>query len=165
MSALQQRWNALQSRERRVLAIGGFVLLAIIVYVALWEPLSKSRQDWRVRVAAAETDLAWMRAAAPRVRDAGAVATAPIANDGRSLLARVDASARDAGLGTSLLRAEPIAAGQVRVTFQQAGFDALMRWVETFSTQQAVRVGEFSVQRAEGVGLVDARLTLESLQP
>jgi general secretion pathway protein M len=80
---------------------------------------------------------------------------------GRSLLARVDASAREAGLGSALLRAEPIGTGNVRVTFQQAGFDALMRWIETFSAQHGARVGELSVQRADGVGLVDARLTLE----
>jgi general secretion pathway protein M len=160
MNALSQRWSALQPRERRVLVLGALVVGMVLSYVLLWEPLSRSRQDWRVRVAAAESDLAWMRAAAPRVRDAGA-ATATPTRDGRSLLARVDASAREAGLGSALLRAEPIGTGNVRVTFQQAGFDALMRWIETFSAQHGARVGELSVQRADGVGLVDARLTLE----
>ena len=162
MSGWRARWEALAPRERRVLAGGAAVLLAVLLYVAAWEPLAQSRDAWRLRVTAAETDLAWMRAAAPRVQAGGAAA--PARADGRSLLARVDASAREAGLGPALLRVEPVGAGQVRVTFEQAGFDALMHWLETLA-RDGVRVGEFSAQRADGVGRVDARVSLESPTP
>lgn len=165
MSALRQRWDALAPRERRVLSLGAAVLTLIVGYLVLWEPLAQSRADWHARVVAAETDLAWMRAASPRVQaQRGTQALTPMA-DGRSLLARADASARDAGLATALLRVEPVTASQVRVTFEQAGFDALMRWIETLSTQYGAQVSELSVQRADGVGLVDARLSLEESSP
>jgi general secretion pathway protein M len=159
------RWEALAPRERRTLVLGGFALAAIVAYLVVWEPLAQSRDAWRTRVVAAETDLAWMRAAASRLQAAGPGAAPQAATDGRSLLARVDAGAREAGLASALLRVEPIAAGQVRVTFEQAGFDALMQWLERMSQQQGVRVTELSVQRADGVGLVDARVSLESPQP
>lgn len=165
MSALRQRWDVLAPREQRVLAFGAVALLLIVGYLGVWEPLAQSRADWHARVVAAETDLAWMRAAAPQVQARrGTQARVPMA-DGRSLLARADASARDAGLGTALLRVEPVTASQVRVTFEQAGFDALMRWIETLSAQYGAQVGELSVQRADGVGLVDARLSLEESTP
>ena len=163
--SLMARFQSLAPRERRALTLGAVVLLLVLGYVLAWEPLLQSRDAWRVRVAAAEADLAWMRAAAPRVQAAAGTAPATAAPDGRSLLARVDASAREAGLGTSLLRVEPIAAGQVRVTFEQAGFDALMHWLETLAAAQGVRVTELSAQRADGVGLVDARVSLQSSTP
>jgi general secretion pathway protein M len=161
VSALRQRWDALASRERGVLVAGAVVLLAVLAFVLVWEPLAQSRDALRTQVQAGEADLAWMRAAAPQVRERAANAPAPVSNDGRSLLARADASAREAGLGNSLLRVEPVSDRQVRVYFQQAGFDPLMRWVEALSAQGSLRVGEFSARRAEGVGVVDANLSLE----
>ena len=164
MSTVAQRWQALAPREQRALLLGGVALGAILAYLLAWEPLSRSRDDWRTRVVAAESDLAWMRAAAPRVQ--AMRGSRPVAaSDGRSLLARADASAREAGLGSSLLRVEPVATGQVRVTFQKASFDALMRWAETLSLQHGTRVTELSAQRAEGVGVVDARFSLEESNP
>jgi general secretion pathway protein M len=80
--------------------------------------------------------------------------------DGRSLLARVDEGARQAGLGPVLLRVEPLSAGRVRAHFQAAPFDQLMDWLQPLGSQHGVRVEELSLQRAAGVGLVDARLTL-----
>jgi general secretion pathway protein M len=85
--------------------------------------------------------------------------------DNRSLLARVDASAREAGLGDVLLRVEPVSSGQVRVQFERAGFDALVRWLEDLSTRYGTRVTELSATRSEGVGLVDARLSLDEAGP
>ncbi len=165
MSALRQRWNALAVREQRILSLGAVFVVLVLGYVLLWEPLAESRDNLRTQVQAAETDLAWMRAAAPLVQQRSANAPAALTLDGRSLLARTDASAADAGLKSALLRIEPVSDRQVRVSFQSAGFDALMRWVETLAANSNLRVSEFSVQRAEGVGLVDARLSLEEPAP
>lgn len=161
MSALRARWEALAPRERSVLAFGMLFVVATLLYVSAWEPLAASRAALRLQVQAGESDLAWMRAAAPLVRERGATAPASFTQDGRSLLARADASARDAGLGNALLRVEPVSGDQVRVQFQGAGFDPLMRWVESLWAQSGVRITEFSARRAQGVGLVDAQLSLE----
>jgi general secretion pathway protein M len=161
MSALRARWDALAPRERGLLALGAVFVVGVLLYVLAWEPMLQSRDALRLQVQAGEADLAWMRAAAPIVRERAASTPAPMAHDGRSLLARADASAREAGLGNALLRVEPVSGRQVRVQFQGAGFDALMRWVEALSAQGGLRVNEFSARRAQGVGLVDATLSLE----
>ena len=161
MSALRARWNARAARERALLALGAAVVLATVLYVLAWEPLAASRDALRLQVQAGETDLAWMRAAAPQVRERAAAAPAVRAANGASLLARADASAREAGLGVSLLRVEPVANGQVRVYFQGAAFDDLLRWLEALAAQDSLRVSDFSARRAEGIGLVDANLSLE----
>jgi general secretion pathway protein M len=165
MNTIRQRWEALASREQLTLGLGAMALLLILGYVLLWEPLAQSRDDWRTRVVSSESDLAWMRAAAPRVQANRGTDVPAGMRDNRSLLARVDASAREAGLGDVLLRVEPVSSGQVRVQFERAGFDALVRWLEDLSTRYGTRVTELSATRSEGVGLVDARLSLDEAGP
>lgn len=165
MSALRKRWEALAPRERRVLGVGALVLVSVLGYLLLWEPLAQRRDAWRVRVVAAEADLAWMRGVAPQLEAQAANGGTNFVTDSRSLLARADASARDAGLANALLRVEPVAANQVRVYFEQAGFDAMMRWLELLAERHGTRVTEMSAQRSTGVGLVDARVTLEEATP
>lgn len=157
-------WQAQSARDRRILAIGGVLAALLLGYALLWLPLERSRDAWRARASAADASLQWMRVAAERLREAAPAAPA-LARDGRSLLAVVDSGVREAGLGGALLRVEPVSAGQVRVYFQQAGFDALMDWLQSLGSSHGVRVIELSVQRSAGVGLVDARLALESPAP
>ncbi len=154
-------WQAQSARDRRILLVGGVLAVLLLGYALLWLPLQRDTEEWRARAAAAEANLIWMRTAAEQLRGiAPAPATAPA--DGRSLLAVVDAGVREAGLGGALLRVEPVNAGQVRVYFQQAGFDALADWLQSVGNSHGVRVVELSAQRSAGVGLVDARLTLEA---
>lgn len=160
MSALRTFWAGLSSRDQRVLMLGGIVLATILAWLAIWEPLREARDAARLRVAAAATDLATMRAAVPQLQALGG-STAPAVRDGRSLLALVDATARASGVGEALLRVEPVAGGQVRVYFESAGFDVLVAWLEELEAQQGVRTGDVSIQRAAGVGRVDARMSLE----
>jgi general secretion pathway protein M len=155
-------WAGLAERQRRTLLGGAAILLLLAGWLLVWEPLQTSRDDWRRRAEAADASLLWMRVAADRVISQRAGAGAPARPaDGRSLLARVDSGAREAGLGGALLRVEPSGPDQVRMQFQQAGFDALAGWLETLARDEGVRVTELSVQRAQGAGLVDVRLMLE----
>jgi general secretion pathway protein M len=154
-------WRGLDARERRWLIAGAAVLLLVLAWTLVWEPLQRSRDDWRRRAVAAEASLQWMRVASRVLVERRATGGEAPAGDGRSLLARVDSGAREAGLGTALLRVEPTGPDQVRVQFQQAGFDPLVQWLEQLSLQQGVRVTELSVQSAQGVGLVDARIGLD----
>jgi len=154
-------WQGLADRERRLLLGGGLIAVMLLGYLLVWEPLQQAREDWRRRAVAAEANLQWMRDAAAQVVARRAAGGVPAAADGRSLLARVDSGAREAGLGGSLLRVEPTGPDQVRVQFQQAGFDALMHWLEALSARDGIRVTELSVTRSEGAGRVDARLALE----
>lgn len=158
-------WAGLSGRDRRTLLVGGVIALVLLAYALVWLPLERDRDLWRGRAAAADAGLLWMQAAAERLRAAGPVSTTAPVRDGRSLLAVVDAGVREAGLGNALVRVEPVGPGQVRMYFEQAGFDALMDWLQAIGTSHGVRVVELSVQRAAGVGLVDARLALETSGP
>lgn len=155
-------WGGLATRDRRTLVFGASLALGLLAWALLWEPLTRSRDEWRERAIAADRAAAWMRAAAPRVQANAATA---VASDGRSLLALVDASAREQGLGGVLMRVDPVSATEVRALFQQAPFDSMMDWLSSLGAQHGVRVEALSASRATGVGLVDARVGLSNRQP
>ena len=80
------------------------------------------------------------------------------------VLARVDAGARVAGLGGSLVGVEPQDAQRVRVQLSGADFDVLASWLEG-AAADGIRVEELSLQRASGPGRVDARVSLREDAP
>ena len=159
MAGLRTFWLGLAPREQRVLLLGAVALVFLLIWLAVWEPLRTARDAARIRVAAAAGDLATMRAVAPQLRDAGG--GGPAVGDTRSLLVLVDATARASAVGEALLRVEPVAGEQVRVYFEGAGFDALVTWLTELEAKHGVVIGDLNVNRAAGVGRVDARLLLQ----
>lgn len=152
-------WLAsLSARDRRILAVGAALVAAMLLWAFAWEPLVRSRDALRAEAVDNAAALAWMRPAAERLIARGGVAATP-SSDGRSLLARVDAGAREAGLAASLLGVEPQGGDRVRVQFGAADFGLLAEWLERAAAAGIV-IEEFSAQRAAGTGRVDARLLL-----
>jgi general secretion pathway protein M len=155
-------WEGLQPRERRMLAIGAAVVAAMLGWALLWYPLSHARADLAARVAHQRDDLAWMRQALGEVgslRAQGARSRAD--RQGKSLLALADVSARGAGLTGALKRVEPAGSDSVRVNLEIADFDALMSWLDALARDYGVQVTDFSADKVEGLGLVNARVTLQ----
>lgn len=155
-------WLAERSpRERTVLLGGGALILAILAWGLVWDPLARSRSRLEERIATAQADLAWMRGASAEVQRLRATAGgAGLDRAGRSLLALADTTARDAGLGPALTRVEPVNETRVNVWFERASFDTVATWLETLAQRYGVAVDELSADRVEGVGLANVRVTL-----
>ena len=155
-------WEGLQIRERRMLAIGGIAAALMLVWALVWYPLAHARSDLYARVARQRDDLAWMRQASAQAGDLRSQGTRGHAErQGKSLLALADVSARGAGLAGALKRVEPAGANSVRVNFEIANFDALADWLELLARDYGVQVTDFSADKVEGLGLVNARVTLQ----
>lgn len=155
-------WYGLQQRERRMLTIGGVVLTLLLGWAFVWYPLTRARSDLQRQVIDQRQALAAMRAdasEAQRLRGLGVQGQS--SRQGKSLLALADASARGAGLTGALKRVEPLSEKSVRVSLDAASFDALMNWLESLARDYGVQSTDFSADRADGVGLVNVRVTLE----
>lgn len=155
-------WFArLAARDRRILTLGALVVGIALLWAYGWQPLTQSRARLAAQVANAEASLAWMQDAAVQIKRLRAAGTSDVFDRaGRSLLALADASARESGLASALTRAEPVDAARVNVWFKRANFDQLAGWLETMAQRYGVTVEELSIERIEGVGLVDARVAL-----
>ncbi len=155
-------WQAREPRERRVLATGAVVLALLLGWALVWHPLAQSRAALRTRVAAQRADLAAMQDDAARATALKKFGVrAKVERQGRSLLALADSSARGSALGDAFKRAEPLGPKSVRVTFENASFDALADWLDGLARDFGVRATDLSADRAGGSGRVNARVTLE----
>lgn len=155
-------WTQLAPREQRTVAAGAIAVALMLGWALFWHPLSLKRAELRDTVDTQRRDLAYVRVAAAeveRLRTAGTHSR--VDRQGRSLLALADATARAGGLEGALRRVEPVGAASVRVSFEFASFDALIGWIETLTRDYGIETTDFSADRADGVGLVNARVTLQ----
>ncbi len=157
-------WQGLAANERRMLRIGAVVVALLLGWALVWHPLAAKRVELQQDVENQRRDLAYVRMGAAELRNQQAAGTRSRADrQGKSLLALADASARGSGLEGALKRVEPVGAHSVRVTFDGASFDALVSWIETLSSSYGVEASDLSADRAEGIGLVNARVTLQDV--
>lgn len=153
-------WQQLEPRQKRLIGLAGLVLVAALVYVWVWEPLAEARAAERERIAHQQALLNWLEGVAPlaeRLRRDGAGRRDL---GGRSLLGLADETARAAGLAGAMARIEPTGDDEVRVWLEDADFVTVMGWLEDFSRSRPVQVSQLQVDRAEGEGRVNVRVTL-----
>jgi general secretion pathway protein M len=155
-------WDALQLRERRTLGVGGVVVALLLGWALLWYPLMHARADLDKRVARQRGDLAWMQQALGEAHELHAQGARGRADrQGKSLLALTDVTARASALAGPLKRVEPAGGKSVRVSFEVANFDSLMDWLGALARDYGVQATDFSADKIEGPGLINARVTLE----
>lgn len=153
---------ALESRERQLLLAGGAVLIVLLVYLGVWEPLQGKVRSLNQTVQDQQDTLAWMQGAVAQAKAlrASGPARGQLAT-GQSLLSLVDSSARARQLGGALKRVQPEGDRQVHIWMEAASFDALVDWLAELDRTQGVRVINSVIEAKESAGLVDARLVVE----
>jgi len=156
-------FDGLGTRERMILAAGGVLLIPLLMWALLWQPLAGSVDRLEDEVARQRETLAWMQRSAAEVKQLrGRGETTAAGLGGRSLLAVVDESAGAAGLGSGVKRIEPESADAVRVTLEGVAFDTVLVWLDTLGREFGVTAGMVSVEREPVPGQVRMRLTLHA---
>ena len=151
-------------RDRRVLLAGAGIVTIFLIWAFVWHPLALQQAQLTEQLDNARRDLAFVRVAEAEVeslRNAGVRSRAD--RQGKSLLALADVSARGAGLEGVLKRLEPIGSHSVRASFEFASFDTLIAWIEDLARDYGVQITDFSTDRVDSTGLVNARVTLEDV--
>ncbi len=151
-------WHNLQAREQRTLLIGAVVALPLLIYSLLIDPFSQELERMEKAVDENSQLLAWMERSAGQVRTLQGKGGARRA--GGSLLSLVDSSAKKNGLGGALKQVKPEGEG-VRLRFEQAGFDDMVRWLGRLGSEQGLGVTTLTLERLPEVGKVNATVVLE----
>ena len=155
--ALSSSLRSLSPRDRRTLLFGGIIAAILIVLVVVL-PLARSVSRLHDQVARKQTDLVWMRHAAPEIAAAGPVRSSA----GESLIVIVDQSAHEAGLGGALAGSQPSGRGSLSVQLEKAPFDTLVAWLARLSQQNGVQIESATIDSAGAPGTVNASLVLKS---
>lgn len=153
--------QALAPRERLVVVGGSIVLLGVLVYLAVIEPMAAAYAQREARVAELEREVAWMRGAAAELRALGAADPAA-GGDRRPPYLAADRALRESGLRRPE-RLEPVGADGARIELEGVAFDRLIPVLERLRTRDRLRIERARFERT-GTGLVNASIDLERMQ-
>lgn len=152
----RERFMALAPRERWIVGVGGIALLLTILFLAVWEPAIKARQDRAAALESARAIATRLEQAAAQVRAAPGAA---LAGRGVSLLAAVDQAIKQSGLGKAPTRMEPEGDREVNIWFEAVPFDGVVPWLAMLQDRYGIGVQTLDVE-PESAGLVNLRLSL-----
>jgi general secretion pathway protein M len=156
-----KEWFAgLEPRERLLVSGGAVVLVLLLLYVVIWEPIASGYHNLQEDVAEQKQTLAWMQQAATQIKTLQRSSTGDVRGlGGRSLLAVVDKSARSGGLGDSIKRIEPDGSKGVKVWLEGVAFDPMILWLGKLTRTYQIETSLITIE-PQGGGRVNARLTL-----
>ncbi len=152
------RWYANRdSSERPIIAGVALLVLAAVIWLAIWKPIS----DWRAveanRLQNAQATWQFIKtneqAARARSRQAASGNTGQ-----RSLLPVVTREANAKGI--RLNRLQPESDGAVSVVLQAQPFNGMIEWLARLQTTHQVTVQRISVDAEGKPGLVNAQIRL-----
>ena len=154
---------ALTQRERIMVQYALSVIVVFILYLMVLDPIMTSHAKNRKNVAAATATLNWMRSAAIEVKQLGGGRALVNRPQGKKfILSVVDRSVRKAGLAAVMKRVQPEGDTGVRVWFENASFDVLIKWLSKIESEKGLLVNEINIEQAESTGLVNVRVFLDS---
>ena len=136
---------------------GGIVGIVIILWGGLWHPLTTGALELSAAVDSKRSLLASLqRARAVTVQSGMPVSSAA----GQSLVLLVDQTHRSFGLEGTLTRNQPDGTDGIRVTFQNASFDALIAWLGALQANYGTSVDATTIDGARMPGIVNATVVL-----
>lgn len=159
MGAMRERIDQLAPRERLVLLAGGLVVILLLLYVMVWQPLSRNHARLTGEVAEYGSELEWMRSAAMEARLLESGSQEAVA-DSRSLIARVTAELRADQIRAE--RVQPEGDDRLRLGLERVAFTGLLAPLERMQAKYGIRVVEAAIEPVpDSPGLVNARMLLQ----
>ena len=159
IGAMRERIDQLAPRERLVLLAGVVIVILLVFYAVVWQPLSRNHARLAGEVAEYGSELEWMRSAAMEARllESGSQETVA---DSRSLIARVTTELRADQI--SAARVQPEGDDRLRLGLERVAFTGLLAPLERMQAKYGIRVEEAAIEPVpDSPGLVNARMLLQ----
>lgn len=153
---------SLTQRERTMVKYAASVIMLFIIYLFVVEPVMTTYAKNKKNIETATETLNWMQSAATEIKQLrGGSSLAKRPQGKQFILSMVDKSARKAGLGSVMKRVQPEGDSGVRVWFENAAFDELIKWLSVIESENGLSVNEINVEQTETTGLVNVRVFLD----
>ncbi len=162
LDQIKHWFNALQKKEQWMLSATGVLLFATLFYLAIWEPIHLDLKAEQQKQQSQTEILFWMQQAAADVsvlRATGSRNTLRDTNKPVTLI--IEQAINNAGLKPYLRKIESSGTNAARVTLSDASFNQILVWLNTLAKHNGIQVVSANIERADGSGRADARLTLE----
>ncbi len=153
-------WDDMTRREKIMVAMGGVILLMLISYLIFVKPVRDEYARLQTEVPAKRADLHWMRSVAVEQNN-GTLGGQMSGGGETSLLKKIDQSARQHKISTSLTRVEPVGNSGVKLWLENVLYTDFLGWLRSLATGNMFTVSSLSVERTQMAGQVSVRLSLE----
>ena len=147
-------WKNLNQRERLLVGLGIPLLLVVMFYLYMWQPLSKDLSQLRIKVPENNATLAWMNYQLKSFKSSSIASQS--STQRQPLLTVIERIAINTKIKDAIQRVQPGNDGSVEIWFQDAVADQLFLWIDQLSGSQ-VAVVSATITRATP-GLVSARV-------
>ena len=155
---MKEYLDRLSERDRLLLMLAAAAVIILLVFAG-WHSFASRVDRMHDVLSSRQATLAYMKQAAQQVRQLRG--NAPVhSSTGQSLMALLDSTARQSGLHDAVKRVDPDGQDKVRLRLEQAGFDDMLRWLESLNRSYGITVENITIDRLDSIGLVNARLTL-----
>lgn len=165
LNQLKARWQQLNSREKKSVAVGGTLLVLFIFYVGIWRPILNHLQSLRERVVNEQKTYAWMQSADKmlgKMDDKAVGKGKPVSLI--IFLSQIQKQVQKSGLESFLTQLKQSEKDSVQLQFQKVEFDKLITLVMKVMKEYPVAVTRFTVVATDVPGFVNADMLMRQAQ-
>ena len=157
-------WRGLGARDQSIALLGLALAVPMLAYLAIWQPISTAQGKAleAERVMAEQLDEVRQLAAQLRARPAASGAVS--STQRLAPLPAIEAAAREFALSGALKRREAEGGNGVRVVFEAASAEALLRMLESLTLKHGLQVTAAQIDPVSP-GRVNAQISLKSDAP
>jgi general secretion pathway protein M len=158
MEALRAWFEQLAPRERALVVAASVLVVFAVVYVGGWQPLQVRAEQNAKAVADYRALLDELTQVAARRGPQRGAEAAP--DSEQSLVLLVDRTTRNQGLANYLKRNQPDGDEMIRLRFEEAPFDNLLRWLVEMQSRYGIGAVSANIDASRAAGRVNCNLVL-----
>lgn len=155
-------WDNQSERDRRIAFVGGIVIVILVVYVVLWNPISTAASSNKKAVRVQQSLLQYLHTTGKHIRQLRAEGMIVASATPVNLLTLIEQTLAAQKLSIYLKQVQQLKPTQIALTFEKVPFDQLMQWLQALSIAKNVSVTQFSATRA-AVGIANVTMTIEKV--
>ncbi|MEL7025224.1 MAG: type II secretion system protein GspM [Pseudomonadota bacterium] len=156
---MSEWFQSLQKREQILVVSAGVILTVLGIYLYVIEPVML-KHDAKAREV--ENKIELIGDADRYLASRGGSTASPTGGGAEDSLTLIVANtARANGLGSAYTSSSPTGNDAIRVNFENAGFDDLVRWLGILSNAHNLNVSQARMTDRSEVGRVDASFVLQ----
>jgi general secretion pathway protein M len=162
IQTIKNWWENLLDRERQMLTVGGIVVGILVIYAAIWTPLSNAVQDRKMAVMTQQRLLNYLQKSSATIQQLKAEGVQASVSDNVDLLSLTEQSLSQEGLSSYLKQVQQPEKNHVALTFEKVPFDKLMQWLQEMTTSHGVSVTQLNASRLPEIGTANVTLIIST---
>lgn len=154
---MKEWFESLAPRERIILLVGGLLLVPILLWAMLWEPMKSSLNTLHTDVRNDRELLSWMQQSSQIIL-AKKSSGEQTKNKHVSLINAIESTARQGGLRKSITSLDPQGDKKINLRIQDAVFNDLVVWQGRLEREFSIHAVQLNITPTSKPGRVNARI-------